>query len=185
MFMTRKWIKINDLSGGQYSVNKNIKFRTSMLRSDLCDYSDAYIVVKGRITVAATLDANEKTKNLTFKNNSPFMSCISKINNTFIDSAEDIDVDMPMYKLLEYSDNYSMTLASQWNYCSDEVNNDGNENNDACNYRINNHKIPTSKSFEYKTEIVASTAGDNNTLNTEVVVPLKYLSNFWRSYDLP
>ena len=112
MFMTRKWIKINDLSGGQYSVNKNIKFRTSMLRSDLCDYSDAYIVVKGRITVAATLDANEKTKNLTFKNNSPFMSCISKINNTFIDSAEDIDVDIPMYKLLEYSDNYSMTLAS-------------------------------------------------------------------------
>ena len=98
-----------------------------MLRSDLCDYSDAYIVVKGRISVRGTNDANKRNKKLTFKNNAPFRSCISKINNTFIDNAEDLDIVMPMYNLLEYSDNYSMTSGSLWNYYRDEINDDANE----------------------------------------------------------
>ena len=89
-------IKVNNLSGGQYFV-KNIWFKTSMLRSDLRHYSDVYIVVKGRIAVAATDDTNEKNKNLAFKNNTPFRSCISKITNTLIHNAEDLDIVIPMY----------------------------------------------------------------------------------------
>ena len=95
-----------------------------MLRSYLCDYSDACIVVKERISVTGTNDANRRNKKLTFKNNSPFRSCMKKINNTFVDSAEDIDIVMPMYNLLEYSDNYSMTSGSLWNYYRDEINDD-------------------------------------------------------------
>ena len=80
-----------------------------MLRSDLCDYSDRYIVAKGRIRVRGTNPANRINKKLVFKNNGLFRSCISKINNTFIDNAEDLDIVMPMYNPLQYSDNYSMT----------------------------------------------------------------------------
>ena len=77
----------------------------------------------------------KKRKKLTFKNNAPFRSCISKINNTFIDSAEDLDIVMPMYNLLEYSDNYSMASRSLWNYYRDEINDDSNEN---VNNRVHN-----------------------------------------------
>ena len=75
--MTRKWIEVNDLSGGQYSINKNIRFKKLMLRSDLCSYSDAYIVVKRTILVEGTNDPNKRNKMLVFKNNAPFRSCIS------------------------------------------------------------------------------------------------------------
>ena len=78
-FVTKKWIEVNDLSNSQYSASKNITFRTSMLRSNLCDHSDAYIVEKGRISVRGTNDANKRNKNLNFRNNAPFRSCISKI----------------------------------------------------------------------------------------------------------
>ena len=91
---------------------------------------------------------------------------------------------MPMYNLLEYSDNYSMTSGSLWNYYRDEVNDDENENDNA-NSRINNNKTITSKSFEYKTKLIGGTPNDNNTLNAEVVVPLTYLSNCWRFPDFP
>ena len=86
-----------------------------MLRSNLCDYSDGYIVAKGRISVRGTNDANKRNKKLTFKNNASFRSCISKINNTFIDSGEDLDIVIRMYNPLEYSDNYSMT-GSLWDH---------------------------------------------------------------------
>ena len=91
-FVTKKWIEVNDLSSGQYSVNKDVRFKTSMSRSDLCDYSNAYIVMKGGISVADTNDANRRNKKLTFKNNAPFVSCITKINNTFVDNPEDHDI---------------------------------------------------------------------------------------------
>ena len=87
-----------------------------MLRSDLCDYSDWYIVVKGRIKVTGTNNANIRNKKLISKNNVQFRSCILKINNTLIDNAEAIDIAMPVYNLLEYSDNYYMTAESLWNY---------------------------------------------------------------------
>ena len=80
-----------------------------MLRSDLCDYSDAYIATKGRICVKANENTDVTEKDFVFKNNAPFRSCITKINSTLIDNAEDLDIFMPMYNLLEYSQNYSMT----------------------------------------------------------------------------
>ena len=128
-FVTKKWIEVYAQSEGNYNVNKEIRIKTSMLRSDLCDFSDAYIVAKGNIFVTkktftaddidapnntadnatATNNANDKAfgdKKLVFKNNAPFINCISKINGVKIDNAEDLDVVMPMYNLLEYSKNY-------------------------------------------------------------------------------
>ena len=98
-----------------------------MLRSILCDYSDAYILLKGNITVNNTAAANNTNKKAIFKNCAPFTNCISKINNTQIDNAEYIDIVMPIYKLIEYSDNYSKTSGSLWQYCKDipAVNDDG------------------------------------------------------------
>ena len=100
-----------------------------------------------------------------------------------IDNAEDLDIVMPMYELLEFGDNYSIVSRSLRNYYGDELNDDINENNDACNYRINKSKTKTSKYFQYKTKIIGKTP-DDNTLGREAVVPLKYLTNSWRSRDL-
>ena len=104
-FVTKKWIEVYDQSGKDYRVNKEIRIKTPMLRSDLCDFSDAYIVVKGEITVTNPNNA-KRNKAVAFKNNAPFINCISKINGVKIDNAEDLDVVMPMYNLLEYSKNY-------------------------------------------------------------------------------
>ena len=93
-FVTKKWIEVYDQSEGNYNVNKEIRIKTSMLRSDLCDYSDAYIVVKGTITVT-NLDNGKRNKSVTFKNKTPFINCISKINGEHIDNAEDLDVVIP------------------------------------------------------------------------------------------
>ena len=90
---------------------------------------------------------------------------------------------MQMYNLLEYSGNYTMTSGSLWNYYRDEINDDENEN-DADETIVNNNKTTTSKSFKYETKIIGGTPHNGSTLNVEVVVPLKYLSNFWRSFDL-
>ena len=100
-----------------------------MLRLDLCGYRDVYIVVKGTITVEGDNNSKKKNKKLTFKNNAPFRSCILKMNNTFIDNAEDLDIVMPSCDLLEYSDNYSMTSGSLCNYYRDEQSDSANENN--------------------------------------------------------
>ena len=113
-FRTRNWVEINDESRGTYTSN-DIKFKTTMLRSNLCDYADAYILVKGTITItgagnddtAKRLD--ERDKGVIFKNWASFIKCISRINNTDIYNAQDIDIVMPMYNLTEYSDNYSKT----------------------------------------------------------------------------
>ena len=94
-----------------------------MLKSSLCDYSDAYMLVKGTITVnntaAAGAAANNTNKKVIFENCAPFTNCISQINNTQIDNAKDIDIVMPMYSLIEYSDNYAKTTGSLWQYCKD------------------------------------------------------------------
>ena len=126
-FRTRNWVKINDKSRGTYNSN-DIKFKTTMLRSNLCDYADAYILVKGTITItgAGNDDAakrlDERNKGVIFKNCAPFTKCISRINNTDIDNAQDIDIVMPMYNLIEYSDNYSKTSGSLWQYYKDDPN---------------------------------------------------------------
>ena len=121
-FITKKWIEVYDQSEKNYSSNKEIRIKTSMLRSDLCDFSDAYIIVKGDITVTNPNNA-KRNKAVAFKNNAPFINCISKINGVKIDNAEDLDVVMPMYNLLEYSKNYRKTTGSLWNYYRDKPNN--------------------------------------------------------------
>ena len=117
-FRTKNWFEINDGSRGTFNTNSQIKFITSMLRSRLCDYSDAYILVSGTITItgAGADDAakrlDERNKGVIFKNCAPFTDCISEINNTQIDNVKYIDVVMPMYNLVKYSDNYSKTSGS-------------------------------------------------------------------------
>ena len=116
-FRTKNWVEINDESRGTYNVNSQIKFKTTMLKSSLCGYSDTYILVKGTITItgagadAAARQADERDKGVAFKNCAPFISCISEINNTQVDNAKDIDIVMPMYNLIEYSDNYAKTTG--------------------------------------------------------------------------
>ena len=118
-----------------------------MLKSDLCDYSDACIVFKGDITLKGDNDANKRNKNLAFKNNTPFINCISKINGVKIDDAEDLYIVMPMYNLLEYSKNYRKTTESLCNYYRDEASNPLSSN---------------SESFKYKTSITGKTPENND-----------------------
>ena len=154
-----------------------------MLKSSLCDYSDAYILIKGNITVNNTTSdsaaANNTNKKVIFKNCAPFTNCISKINNTQIDNAEYIDIVMPMYNLIEYSDNYSKTSGSLWQYCKDRpaVNNNG----DIVDFNGAN----ATDSFNFKAKITGQTDDDGEINNVEIMVPLKYLSNFWRTLEMP
>ena len=106
-----------------------------------------YIVVKGKISVEGTDDSSKRNKKLTFKNIAPFRSCISKINNTFADNAEDLYIVMSIYNLIEYSENYSMTSGSLWVYYRDGVIDNAIENNEAGYHRINNNKTTTNKSL--------------------------------------
>ena len=167
-FRTKNWVEINDESRGTYTSN-DIKFKTTMLRSNLCDYADAYILVKGTITITgagnddATKQADERDKGVTFKNCAPFTKCISRINNKDIDTAQDIDIVMPIYNLIEYSNNYSKTSGSLWQYDNLE------------NY----------ESFKSKMKITENTPADGNTKDVEIIVQLKYLSNFWRTFEMP
>ena len=175
-------MEINDDARGTYSPNKQIKFKTSMLRSSLCDYSDAYILVKGNITVNNTAAdgaaANNTNKKVIFKNCAPFTNCISKINNTQIDNAEYIDIVMPMYNLIEYSDNYSKISGSLWKYCKEIPAVD--DNGDIADF----HGANATESFNFKTKITGQN-NDNGRMDIEIMVPLKYLSNFWRTLEMP
>ena len=121
-FVTRQYVKVNSLSN-TYNENKSIRFKRPMLRSNLCDYSDAYILVEGTITVTAAAGANnireKRNKPLILKNNAPFVSCITRINGGLIEDADDLDIVMPMYNLLEYSKNYRKTIGSLYNYYRD------------------------------------------------------------------
>ena len=110
-FVTKKWVEVYDQydnADNRYKPRKQIRFKTPMSQSDSCDYSDEYIVVKGTITVADPDNTNYNMKSA-FRNNAPFISCISEINNALIDNAEDLDIVIPMYNLIEYSKNYSKT----------------------------------------------------------------------------
>ena len=180
-FRARNWVEINDDIRVAYSPNKQIRFKTAMLRSSLCDYSDAYILVKGNISVNNTAAdgaaANNTNKKVIFKNCAPFTNCISKINNTQIDNAEYIDIVMPMYNLIEYSNNYSKTSGSLWQYCKAilAVNNVGNI--------VNFDGANATDSFNFKTKVTGKT-NDDEIINVEIMVPLKYLRNFWRTLEM-
>ena len=179
-FVTKKWVEIYDESGGTYNVNKEIRFKTPMLRSDLCDYNDAYIVATDKITVTNP-NNNPYDKKLALRNNAPFFSCTSKINNFLIDAAEDLDVVMPMYNLLLYSENYRKISGSLFNYYRDEPNSGYNNNNrDRIHY-----SIKYSESFNYKTSITGKLENNEDELENIEVISLGYLSNFWRTLDIP
>ena len=130
-FRTKNWVEINDESRGTYNINSKIKFKTTMIKSSLCDYSDAYILVKGTIAVLNTApayaDTNNTNKKVIFKNCAAFISCIREKNNAQVDNPKGIDIIMPMYNSIEYSGNYSKTSGSLWQYCTDitVVNNHG------------------------------------------------------------
>ena len=181
-FRTRNWVEINDESRGAYNVNNQIKFKTAMLKSSLCDYSDAYILFKGTISVnnTAATDAvvNNTNKKVIFKNCAPFTNGISEINNTQIDNTKDIDIVMPMYNLIEYSNNYAKTSGNLWQYCRDKPARDNN--NLIAEFTAGN----TTDSFNFKAKITGET-GNNGTKVVEIIVPLKYLSNFWRTLEMP
>ena len=146
-----------------------------MLRSNLCDYTDAYILVKGTLTntrvgaAVAARKADKKDKRVIFKNCALFAKCISRINSTDIDNAQDIDIVMPMYSLNEYSDNYSETSGSLWQYYKDDQSND----------------VTESESFKSKVKITGKNPDDGNTEDVEIMVSLKYLSNFWGTLETP
>ena len=167
-FRTKNWVEINDESRGGCTTSRDIKFKTTMLKSSLCDYADAYILVKGTMTStgagddAAAKRAGERNKGVIFKICGPFTKCISKINNTEIDNTQDIDIVMPMYNLIKDGDNYSKTSGSLWQYYKGEP----------------NDNLTNSESFKSKVKITGSIPAAGNTKDVKIIVPLKYLSNF-------
>ena len=172
-FATKKWYIINDENNTNYGVNKDtgennpdtIRYDTRVLKPNLCDYAEAYILVDGTIRAAA---AKANTR-LALKNCAPFTKCNLEINDEHIDTAENLDIVMPMYNLIEYSDNYQDSSATLYQYKRDEP-------------PVNN-----SSSFKYKMELLGDPVVANNIArrNVKVVVPLKYLSNFFRSLEMP
>ena len=195
-FVIREYVKVNSLSN-VYNQNKSIRFKTPMLRSNLCDYSDAYILVKGTITLTAP-GANNNANNirdkrnrpLILKNNAPSVLCITRINDELIEDADDLDIVMPMYNLLEYSKNYRKTMGSLYNYYRDELSNDADDNN------FDNIKVINSNTFKYKNKITGNAynvnagalgydVNKNGTQKVELDIPLKYLGNFWRALNTP
>ena len=181
---TKYWVEINDESRATYAVNKQFKLKTSMLRSSLCDYSDAYILVKGYISVnnaAAEGGAAKNTnKKVIFKNCAPFTDCISTINNTQVDNAKGIDIVMLINDLIGNSENCSKTSGSLWQYCKDipGVNN----NDDIADFNGAN----ATDSFNFKTKITGQTNNNGRIDNVEIMVPLKYLCSFWRTiFEMP
>ena len=188
-FVTREYVRVNSLLDA-YNENKSIRFKAPMLRSNLCDYSDAYILVKGTITVNGVVNGAEndiarRNRPLILKNNAPFVSCITRINGELIEDADDLDIVMPMYNLLEYSKNYRKTIGSLYNYYRDELSDDNNPNN------FPSTNVVNSETFKYKNKIIGNTyngtAGNDRlgTKKTELAIPLKYLGNFWRALNIP
>ena len=178
-FVTREYVRVNSLLD-TYNEKKSIRFKTSMLRSNLCHYSDAYILVKGTITVTAPG---------AITNNAPFVSCITRINGEFIEDADDLDIVMPMYNLLEYSKNYRKTIGSLYNCYRDELTNDNNDN-------FANRNVVNSEAFKYKNKITGNSynvnagvqgydVNKNGTQKIELAIPLKYLGNIWKALNIP
>ena len=195
-FVIREYVEVSSLSN-TYNENKSIRFKTPMLRLILCDYSDAYILVKGTITVTAPGVNNnadnirdKRNRPLILKNNAPFVSCITRINGELIEDADDLDIVMSMYNLLEYSKNYRKTIGSLCNYSRDGLSDDADDNN------FDNIKVVNSNTFKYKNKITGNTynldagtqgydVNKNGTQEVELTIPLQNLGNFWRALNIP
>ena len=183
-FATKKWYIINDENNKNYGINKDtgannsdtIKYDTRVLKPNLCDYADAYILVDGTIRAEVTNAANAAATRLALKNCAPFTKCNLEINDEHVDTAENLDIVMPMYNLIEYSDNYQDSSATLYQYKRDEA----PDNN--VDLTANN-----STSFKYKVNSLANPLVTNRIVKTnlKIVVPLKYLSNFFRSLEMP
>ena len=185
-FATKKWYIINDENNTNYGVNKDtgadnpgtIKYNTRVLKPNLCYYAEAYILVDGTIRATNALIAAR----LALKNCAPFTKCNLEINDEHVDTAENLDIVMPMYNLIEYSDNYQDSSATLYQYKRDKPPEDDAvadltaDNSDSLKYKI--------KLLGNVTEVVDDAAGVRR-LNVKIVVPLKYLSNFFRSLELP
>ena len=198
-FVTREYVRVNSLSN-TYNENKSIRFKTPMLRSNLCDYFDAYILVKGTMTVTGNHPRDRQNRPFISKNNAPVISCITRNNGVLIEDADDLDIVMPMYNLLECSKNYRKTIGSLYNYYRDELTNDGNDN-------FANRNVVNSEAFKYKNKITGNTYNFNSTVlnpagnarinnpnyvannsgkkSIEPAIPLQYLGNFWRALNIP
>ena len=174
-FTTRKWYIINDQNNGQYGrgneIDSTIKFETKIIKPNLCDYSDAYILVTGDVKVAGVA----ADTNVAFKNGAPFTRCVTHINDEHVETAENLDIIMPVYNLIEYSDNYADSSGSLYQFKRDE-----SPMNDAEN--PNNVALDNSTSFKYKASLLGKAtdadSNDRSLKNTKIVVPLRYLSNF-------
>ena len=182
-FATKKWCIINYLKiKTNYGVNKDtgadnpdtIKYDTRVLKPKLYDYAEAYILIDGTIRAAAA-DANTR---LALKNCAPFTKCNLEINDEHVDTAENLDITMPMYNLIEYSDNYQVSTATLYQYNRDEPPED-----DA----VADLTADNSNSFKYKVSLLGNPVlrGAVAKKSVKVVVPLKYLSNFFRLLEMP
>ena len=148
-FATKKWYIIDSESNGNYSQNDEIKFLTRSIESSLCDYSDAYILVKGNITATP----NDVVTQVVFTNCAPFKKCRTEINKTFVDETDFINITMRMYNLIEYSVNYSSTSGILWHFGRDEIINDADVTND-----------DNAPSFKHKASLIGDTQ-NNGTKN--------------------
>ena len=173
-FATKRWYVIDSqATKGKYKQCDTIKFETESIKSSFSDYSDIYILTSGNIPVAA----NNGT-DVEFKTCAPFSTCMTEINNVFVDEVNHIYIEMPLYKLIEHSDNYSEISGSVWQFKRDDV-------------PANNAEmiINNSPSLKYKVALLGKTEHHNNgesfVKESEIVVPLKYLSKFWRSLEMP
>ena len=187
--VTREYVRVNSLLN-TYNENKSIRFKTPRLRSNLWDYSDAYILVKGTITVTApgaNNDANnirdKRNTPLILKSNTPFVSCITRINGELIEDADDLDIVMPRYNLLEYCKNYRKTIGSLYNYYRDELgandnNNDNTVNSDTFRYKNN----ITGNNYNVDVGAQGYDVNKNGTQKIELAIPLRY---FWRALNIP
>ena len=181
-FAAKKWYIINDENITNYGGNKDtgadnpdtIKYDTRVLKPNLCDYAEAYILIDGTIRAAA---ANANTR-LALKNCAPFTKCNLEITDEHVDTEENLDITMPMYNLIEYSDNYQDSSATPYQYKRDEPPVD-----DA----VADLTADNSSSFKYKVSLLGNPVLDGNITkrSVKVVVPLKYLSNFFKSLEMP
>ena len=185
-FATRKCYIINDENNTNYGVNKDtgadnpdtIKYDTRVLKPNLCDYAEAYILVGGTIRAINAVNATR----LALKNCAPFTKCNLEINDEHVDTGENLDIVMPMYNLIEYSDNYQDSSATLYQYKRDEPpEDDAIADLTADNFSFFKYKI---KLLGNVTEVVGNAAGVKR-LNVKIVVPLKYLNNFFRSLEMP
>ena len=162
-FATKEWYVIDSKTSGAYLEDDPIKFLTKSIESSLCDYSDAYILVTGNI-----ISGGNGTK-AAFKNCAPFRKCRTEINETFIDEADHINIAMPMYNLTEYSDNYSDTSGSLWEFKRDEQPKEKNGN-------LSDVSTHNSSSFKYKSNLIGTISNRGRKNRVKIAVPLKHLT---------